>query len=76
MPIPQALRTSNRYEVFDASNGRALHPAGLRAKPLKPRQVVRKAAELTGWSEEDQQAVAQKLQLPGPDCPGSMCFRM
>ena len=40
---------------------------------LKPRQVVRKAAELTGWSEEDQQAVAQKLQLPGPDCPGSMC---
>lgn len=25
-------------------------------------QVVRKAAELTGWSEEDQQAVAQKLQ--------------
>ncbi|CAE7506301.1 Capn9 [Symbiodinium sp. CCMP2456] len=25
-------------------------------------QVVRKAADLTGWSEEDQQAVAQKLQ--------------
>ena len=32
--------------------------------PVRPRQIVRKAADLTGWSNEDQRAVAEKLQPP------------